>query len=107
MKKEKPELGYLDRNGNFHACYAWGHNDLAYDLVGDEHGDPDRYLLEKKGWMVLRGDPGIDKWMWFYLADRPAFPSQKQWDFVFDWCREKGKQFPPVMVDRLWEDFND
>lgn len=112
MKKKesmlvKPnQLGYLSREGKMHWCSAWGHNDLAYDLTGDVKGDPDSHLM-KMGWMTLRGDPGIDKFNWFYLASRPAFPSKRQWDFVFDWCAKNKKSFPPLHLDMLWEDQNE
>jgi len=96
----KPELGYLARDGTFHACHAWGHCDLAFDLVGQK-GEAE---VERRGFMTLKGDPGIDKFNWFYLASKPAFPSQRQWDFVFDWCRRKKKAFPPRFLKELWDD---
>lgn len=98
MRKKK-EYGYVDREGNFYGCPYHGHLELADELCKDsEEG------LEKAGWLSLKSHMG--KYIWFYLADRPMYPSQKQWDFVFDWCRANDQEFPPNMLDMLWEDQN-
>ena len=95
----KPELGYLDRNGKFYACHAWGHVELAHKL--DRGGEK---ALEAKGWMTLKGDPPIGVFRWFYLAERPPYPSNAQWNYVFDWCIKKKITFPPNYIDFVWED---
>lgn len=109
-KTIKHQLGYLSRAGRFHACDMWGHINLAYDIAGEEGEE----ALENRGWLVLKGDPGINKFNWFYLGDKPdlllgrsTFPSKAQWDFVFDWCQKKKIKFPPMHLDMLWEDQND
>jgi len=102
IKKRSPgELGWIDRNGKFYACHYHGHAELAKRITGSVNGERE---LEQKGWIKLAGDPPIDKWHFFYMPKRPIAPSQRQFDFVFDWCRKKNKHFPPAYIDDWWED---
>ena len=100
-KRPPPELGWIARNGKFYACYYRGHATLAEKITGSVYGERE---LEERGWIKLAGDPPIDKWDFFFLPKRPMKITQKQWDFIFDWCRKKNKQFPPRYIEYLWED---
>jgi hypothetical protein len=97
-RKKKPQFGYLDRDGNFYACYAWGHLALAAELT-DNHIYADFELEDKRGWMSLRS--GFN---WFHSSSKYKYPSKKQWDFIFDWCMNRNKKFPPKMLEDLWQD---
>jgi hypothetical protein len=92
--------GYLDRNGKFYECLPWGHGGLARQLF-PKHRNAERYIEENLGWCRQGGDL-----TWSHVSKKHEFPSKKQWNFIFDDCAARKKNFPPRYLDFDWEDYN-
>jgi hypothetical protein len=84
--------GWLSPTGVFYNCGTWEHSTKARKLAGQEVKKYKGYYdgeqaLEKLGWLKVSGG------RWYSSNIRPM--SQKQMDFVFDWCVAQKKMFPP------------
>lgn len=103
--------GLLSPDGKFYACEFTSHCELAHQICEEsfpEHsGDSLDYVLHKLGWARLScSDPQAltgNKWhIWdrTYSEDFSQL-TQKQRDFIFDWCQHHGVELPDKMKEEM------
>lgn len=92
--------GWLSPAGKFYECSECGHIALARDILFVEQGASD---VDEEGWPV-NAERILEKQGWYKLATANTAnaisswygygATQKQQDFIWDWCEFHGKKYP-------------
>lgn len=94
-QKERYADGWLSPEGDYWPCKPQGHLNLA-DYITNRDDYKGEKLLESRGWVKV----SMNKW----FGDGSLRLTQKQMDFIFDWCRLNGVKYPPECIQYVIED---
>src|SRR5689334_24905207 len=91
-RKELYANGWLSPEGRYFPVRAEGHSDAANAITNVKGYGNGEEKLEKLNWAKVSDN----RWLGGNLGKQLL--TQKQIDFIFDWCQLNGKKYPPPYV---------